>query len=58
MLSFNSLKLLFVLIYQKSLYFICDNYSNYVLFVVFVQIKLNIKSSFNICFYVFRLRNY
>ncbi len=36
MLSFNNLKLLFVLIYQKSLYFICDNYNNYVFFVVLV----------------------
>ncbi len=53
MLSFNNLKLLFVLIYQKSLYLIYNNNNNNVLFIVFVQTKLYIKSSFSICLYIF-----
>jgi len=48
----SSLKLLFIFIYQELLYLICDNYNNYIFFVILVQIKLNVKSSFNICFYV------
>jgi len=32
----SSLKLLFVFVYQELLYFICNNYNNYVLFVILV----------------------
>ncbi len=57
-LSFDSLKLLLVLVNQKLLYFKRDSYICYILLVYIVQTELYLKSGFDVDLYVFRLNIY